>query len=141
MATILQSTKTQIVNKRVCTIICESFRQLRSALTGTDLVDIELTVVDFRWTRERVVVSPVGARLRLLVEQSTRRTKESEVSDAAASHLYANVECFAARFYVCVVCAEDAAFTVETCCSPCGCEITWSQNGNRLMISESKCCK
>lgn len=93
---------------------------MRSKLTGSDLVEIELTVVDVRGAGQRVVIAPVRARLCLLVEQSARGAEEPEVPDAAASHPHTHVEGLAARLSVSVVSAENTTFAVETLCSPCG---------------------
>lgn len=90
----------------------------KSALTRSDLVEIELTIVDVCRAGERVVVAPVGAGLRLLVEQRARGTEEPEVANAAAGHAHAHVERLAPRLGVSVVRAEDAALAVKTLSSP-----------------------
>ncbi|VVC97238.1 unnamed protein product [Leptidea sinapis] len=76
--------------------------QLQSSLTGSDFVEIKLTIIDICWTRQRVIVPPVGAGLCLLVEQSTRRTEEPEVSYSTAGDSYAHMKRLAARFSISV---------------------------------------
>lgn len=68
---------------------------MQSWLTGSDPVEIELTVVDIGGARKGVVIAPVGASLRLLVEQRAGRTEEPEVSDSSACNPHAHVEGFA----------------------------------------------
>lgn len=88
-------------------------------LTGSDLVEIELTIVDVGWTRKLVIVSPIGTGLSFLVEQGTRGAEEPEVPDAPARYPNADMESFAARLRIGVVSAEDSAAAVESLRSPC----------------------
>lgn len=88
-------------------------------LTGSDLVEIELTIVDVGWTRKLVIVSPISTGLSFLVEQGTRGAEEPEVPDAPARYPNADMESFAARLRIGVVSAEDSAAAVESLRSPC----------------------
>lgn len=71
------------------------------------------SVVDVGGAGEWIVVSPVCAGLRLLVEQCARGTEEPEVPDPSSSDPHAHVEGLAAGLSVCIVRAQDPTFTVE----------------------------